>query len=71
VRLAPPPYSLPVSPTYGRSPREQFGIAIDLGVDSARIDELVGRIIKEIRKLQNKRPTAREPAEVQLAKSRD
>ncbi len=46
-------------------------MGIDLGADPERIDELVGLIFKEIRKLQKKGPTAKEVAEVRLAESRD
>jgi len=64
-------YDVAVTPTYGRIPREEFRMGIDLGADPARIDGLVGLIFKEIRKLQKKGPAAAEVAEVRLAEARD
>jgi zinc protease len=64
-------YDVSVSPTYGRIPKEEFRMAIDLGADPARVDGLVGLIFREIRKLQKKGPTAKEVAEVRLAEARD
>jgi zinc protease len=64
-------YDVGVRPTYGRIPREEFRVGVDLGADPERIDELVGLIFKEIRKLQKKGPTVQEVLEVRLAESRD
>jgi len=64
-------YDVSVSPTYGRIPKEEFRMAIDLGADPARVGELVGLIFKEVRRLQKKGPTAKEVAEVRLAEARD
>jgi len=64
-------YDVGVRPSYGRIPREEFRVGIDLGADPERIGELVESIFGEIRKLQKKGPTAKEVAEVRLAESRD
>ena len=64
-------YDVSVQPSYGRIPREEFRMGIDLGADPERIDELVGLIFKEIRKLQKKGPKTEEVLEVRLAESRD
>jgi zinc protease len=64
-------YDVAVTPSYGRIPREEFRMGIDLGADPARIDELVGLIFQEIKKLQKKGPTAAEVAEARLAEARD
>ena len=64
-------YDVGVRPSYGRIPREEFRVGVDLGADPERIDELVGLIFKEIRKLQKKGPTVPEVLEVRLAESRD
>jgi zinc protease len=64
-------YDVSVRPSYGRIPKEEFRMAIDLGADPERIDELVGLIFQEIKKLQKKGPTAAEVAEVRLAEARD
>jgi zinc protease len=64
-------YDIGVRPSYGRIPREEFRVGIDLGADPGRIDELVGLIFKEIRKLRKRGPTAQEVLEVRLAESRD
>lgn len=64
-------YNVGVSPSYGRIPKEEFRVGIDLGADPERIDELVGAIFREIEALQTKGPTAQEVAEVRLAEARD
>lgn len=64
-------YDVSVRPSYGRIPREEFRVGIDLGADPGRVEELVGLIFKEIGKLRKKGPTAREVAEVRLAEARD
>ena len=51
-------YDVGVRPSYGRIPKEEFRVGIDLGADPERIDELVDVIFKEIDKLQKKGPTA-------------
>jgi zinc protease len=64
-------YDVRVQPTYGRIPREEFRMWIDLGTDPARIDEMTAAIFSEIRKLVKKGPTDQEVEEVRLAESRD
>jgi zinc protease len=64
-------YDVGVRPSYGRIPKEEFRVGIDLGADPERIDELVDVIFKEIDKLQKKGPTAQEVADVRLAEARD
>jgi len=64
-------YDVRVYPSYGRIPREEFRMAIDLGTDPARIDEMTAAIFAEIKALRKKGPTAAEVEEVRLAESRD
>jgi zinc protease len=64
-------YDVSVRPSYGRVPRQEFRMAIDLGTDPARMDEMSKAIFAEIKKLQKKGPTAAEADEVRLAESRD
>jgi len=64
-------YDVGVSPSTSRIPRQEYRIGIDLGADPARIDELVGDIFKEIKRLNKKGPTDKEVEEVRLAESRD
>jgi zinc protease len=64
-------YDVSVRPSYGKIPREEFRMGIDLGADPERIDELVGLIFREIKKMQKKGPTVQEVDEVRLAESRD
>ncbi|MEN6559401.1 MAG: insulinase family protein [Acidobacteriota bacterium] len=64
-------YDVSVRPSYGRIPRPEFRMSIDLGTDPARMDEMTRAIFAEIRKLQKKGPAAAEVAEDRLAESRD
>jgi zinc protease len=64
-------YDVGVRPSYGRIPREEYRVGIDLGADPARIDELTQAIFREIKKLKKKGPTEKEVEEVRLAESRD
>lgn len=64
-------YDVGVRPSYGRIPREEYRVGIDLGADPARIDELVQAIFREIKRLKKKGPTESEVEEVRLAESRD
>jgi len=64
-------YDVSVRPSYGRVPRQEFRMGIDLGTDPARMDEMSKAIFAEIKKLQKKGPTAAEVDEVRLAESRD
>jgi len=63
-------YDAGVRPTYGRIPREEFRVSIDLGTDPDRMDEMTKAIFSEIKKLQKKGPTAAEVDEIRLAESR-
>jgi zinc protease len=64
-------YDVGVRPSASRIPRQEYRIGIDLGADPARIDELVGNIFQEIKRLKKKGPTDKEVGEVRLAESRD
>ena len=64
-------YDVSVRPSYGRIPRQEFRMSIDLGTDPARMDEMGRAIFAEIKRLQKKGPTAAEVDEVRLAESRD
>lgn len=64
-------YDVGVRPSYGRIPREEFRMSIDLGTDPARMDEMSRAIFGEIKRLQKKGPTAAEVDEIRLAESRD
>ncbi|MBN2264360.1 MAG: insulinase family protein, partial [Candidatus Aminicenantes bacterium] len=64
-------YNVRVQPSYGRIPREEFRMGIDLGTDPARIDEMTAAIFDEIKKLKKDGPTPQEVEEVRLAESRD
>jgi zinc protease len=64
-------YDVGVRPSYGRIPRQEFRVSIDLGTDPARMGEMTAAIFSEIKKLQKKGPTAQEVDEVRLAESRD
>jgi len=64
-------YDVSVRPSYGRIPREEFRMSIDLGTDPARMDEMTAAIFREIRALQKKGPAEKEVDEVRLAESRD
>jgi zinc protease len=60
-----------VRPSYGRVPRQEFRMSIDMGTDPARMEEMSAAIFAEIKKLQKKGPTAAEVDEIRLAESRD
>ncbi len=64
-------YDVGVRPSYGRIPRQEFRMSIDLGTDPARMDEMSRAVFAEIKRLQKKGPTAAEVDEVRLAESRD
>ena len=63
-------YDVSVRPSYGRIPREEFRVSIDLGTDPDRMDEMTKAIFSEIKKMQKKGPTAPEVDEIRLAESR-
>ncbi len=63
-------YDVGVRPSYGRVPREEFRVSIDLGTDPDRMDEMTEAIFSEIKKMQKKGPTAPEVDEIRLAESR-
>jgi zinc protease len=64
-------YDVSVRPSYGRVPRQEFRMSIDMGTDPARMEEMSAAIFAEIKKLQKKGPTAAEVDEIRLAESRD
>jgi zinc protease len=64
-------YDVAVRPSYGRIPRQEYRMSIDLGTDPARIDELSQAIFGEIKRLKKKGPAAKEVEEVRLAEARD
>jgi zinc protease len=64
-------YDVSVRPSYGRIPREEFRVSIDLGTDPARMDEMSKAIFSEIKRLKKDGPTAKEVDEDRLAESRD
>ncbi|HOW86666.1 MAG TPA: insulinase family protein [Candidatus Aminicenantes bacterium] len=64
-------YDVGVRPGYGRIPRPEFRMSINLGTDPARMEEMTQAIFAEIRKMQKKGPTAAEVGENRLAESRD
>ena len=64
-------YDVSVRPSYGRIPRQEFRMSIDLGTDPARMDEMSKAIFSEIKKLRKNGPTAKEVDEDRLAESRD
>ncbi len=63
-------YDVSVRPSYGRIPREEFRVSIDLGTDPDRMDEMTKAIFSEIKKMQKKGPAAAEVDEIRLAESR-
>jgi zinc protease len=64
-------YDVGVRPSYGRIPREEYRMGIDLGADPRRIDELVRDIFQEIERLKKSGPAEKEVQEIRLAESRD
>ena len=64
-------YDVGVRPSYGRIPREEYRMGIDLGAEPGRIDGLVQAIFREIKRLKKNGPTEKEIEEVRLAESRD
>jgi zinc protease len=64
-------YDVGVRPSYGRIPRQEYRMGIDLGADPGRIDELTRDIFQEIKRLKKKGPTQKEVDEIRLAESRD
>jgi zinc protease len=64
-------YDVSVRPSYGKIPRQEFRVSIDLGTDPARMDEMTKAIFSEIKKLKRDGPIAKEVDEDRLAESRD
>ena len=64
-------YDVAVQPSYGKIPREEYRVTIDLGADPARMDDMTRAIFREIKRLKKKGPTDKEVEEVRLAESRD
>jgi zinc protease len=63
-------YDVGVRTSYGRIPREEFRVSIDLGTDPDRMDEMTQAIFSEIKKMQKKGPAGAEVDEIRLAESR-
>jgi zinc protease len=64
-------YSVSVSPSYDKVPREEYHVAIEFGCNPTRTDELVKAVFQQIAELQRDGPTAEQVKNVREAFLRD
>jgi zinc protease len=64
-------YSVSVSPSYSKVPREEYEIDISFGSSPVRVDELVKAVFQQIEDLKTKGPTPTQTADVKETFLRD
>jgi zinc protease len=64
-------YSVSVSPSYDKVPRQEYHVAIEFGCSPTRTDELVKAVFQQIAALQTEGPTAEQVKNVREAFLRD
>ncbi len=64
-------YSVSVSPTYDKFPREEYAVSIDFGCSPDRTEALIKTVFAEIEKLRASGPTAQQVADVKEGFLRD
>jgi zinc protease len=64
-------YSVSVSPSYDKFPREQYTLGIEFGCDPKRTDDLVKTVFDQIALLKTQGPTEQQVADVKASLLRD
>jgi zinc protease len=64
-------YSVGVSPSYTKVPREEYSLTVSFGSGPDRADALAARVLEEITKLRNEGPTEKQVNDVREAMTRE
>jgi zinc protease len=64
-------YSVTVTASYSKIPKEEYSFVVNFGCDPERVDELVKAVFKEIENIKAGGPTEKETSDAREALSRD